>query len=83
MYSECGLGVNDVERLNSLVGDGREEADGVEKVTDYVFLCKPAVFTVAVVEGRAGGGFVYRLFSPLNWYHKIMRTLKYQIYSLQ
>jgi hypothetical protein len=85
MDSKEGFRVNEAERLDGVVWSWREEANGVEEVTDYVFLSQPAVLTV-VVEGGVGCGFVYQLLScewVAKWYHKVQCPSKDGIYGLQ
>ena len=85
MDGKEGFCVDDVEGLDSVVWSWREEADGVEEVSDYVFLSEPAELTV-VVEGGIGSGFAYQLLSRegvVKLYHKVLCTFKDEIYSLQ
>jgi hypothetical protein len=85
MDGKEGFSINDVEGLDGVVWSWREETNGVEEITDYVFLSEPAVLTV-VVKCGIGSGFAYQLLScegVVKWYHKVLCTFKDEIYSLQ
>lgn len=80
------FGFDDIQGLDGQAREWSEDADGVEKEADYVFLGEPAEFG-AVVESRIERGFAGELFpranAAMNRYYNVLCTFQHQINGLQ